>query len=127
MAILAAFNSPEVEVIGLTTIFGNVPTAMATRNALHLVKLTGHPEVGGADWGRLSTVVGKEPRTLNPPPSHAVPGVVHAEGRAMGTELPLGRAAGAFRHAQVSRPSDDPGAAPRPPCRSPWHKARPRR
>ncbi|GMN36115.1 hypothetical protein TIFTF001_005740 [Ficus carica] len=36
MAILVALRSPEVEVIGLTTIFGNVYTSLATRNALHL-------------------------------------------------------------------------------------------
>jgi uridine nucleosidase len=45
MAILAAFNSPEVEVIGLTSIFGNVPTAMATRNALVLAELAGRADV----------------------------------------------------------------------------------
>ncbi len=39
MAILAAFNSPEVEVIGLTTLYGNVPTRMATRNAIFLREL----------------------------------------------------------------------------------------
>jgi uridine nucleosidase len=32
-----AFQLPEFEVIGLTTIFGNVLTKDATRNALHLV------------------------------------------------------------------------------------------
>ncbi|XP_042064710.1 probable uridine nucleosidase 2 isoform X2 [Salvia splendens] len=36
MAIFVALQSPEVEVIGLTTIYGNVYTALATRNALHL-------------------------------------------------------------------------------------------
>lgn len=45
MAILAAFNSPEIEVLGLTTIYGNVPTAMATRNALTLCQLAGRPDV----------------------------------------------------------------------------------
>lgn len=45
MAILAAFNSPEVEIIGLTTLFGNVPTSMATANALHLVARAGRPDV----------------------------------------------------------------------------------
>ena len=44
MAILAAFNSPEVEVVGLTTIFGNVRTAQATQNAFVLLNLVGHPE-----------------------------------------------------------------------------------
>ena len=37
MAIFVALRSPEVEVIGLTTIYGNVYTTLATRNALHLV------------------------------------------------------------------------------------------
>lgn len=39
MAIFVALRSPEVEVIGLTTIYGNVYTTLATRNALHLVWL----------------------------------------------------------------------------------------
>ena len=38
MAILVALRSPELEVLGLTTTFGNVHTALATRNALHLVR-----------------------------------------------------------------------------------------
>lgn len=37
MAIFLALQSPEVEVIGITTIFGNVYTTLATKNALHLV------------------------------------------------------------------------------------------
>lgn len=45
MAILFAFASREVEVVGLTTIFGNVDTALATQNALRLVEFAGHPEV----------------------------------------------------------------------------------
>lgn len=40
MAIFVALQSPEVEVIGLTTIYGNVYTTLATRNALHLVLFT---------------------------------------------------------------------------------------
>lgn len=45
MAILAAFNSPEVEILGLTTLFGNVPTTMATSNALRLIHIAGRPDV----------------------------------------------------------------------------------
>jgi uridine nucleosidase len=45
MAILSAFNSPEIEIIGITTLFGNVPTTMATRNALHLTAIAGNPHV----------------------------------------------------------------------------------
>jgi uridine nucleosidase len=39
MAILMAFGEPTVEIIGLTTIFGNISTEGATRNALLLVSL----------------------------------------------------------------------------------------
>ena len=45
MAILAAFTTDEVEVIGLTTIYGNVPTTMATRNALFLTELADRSDV----------------------------------------------------------------------------------
>jgi inosine-uridine nucleoside N-ribohydrolase len=37
MAILMAFRCPEVEVVGLTTVFGNAATEDSTRNALLLV------------------------------------------------------------------------------------------
>ena len=36
MAIMMAFRCPEVEVVGLTTVFGNAQTEDATRNALLL-------------------------------------------------------------------------------------------
>lgn len=39
MAILYALADPEVELLGLTTVFGNVPGGMALRNALQLVEL----------------------------------------------------------------------------------------
>jgi purine nucleosidase len=45
MAILFAFQSPEVKIEGLTTIFGNTGTEVTTANALRLVELAGHPEV----------------------------------------------------------------------------------
>jgi uridine nucleosidase len=57
MAILAAFNSPEVEVIGLTTIFGNVPTRLATRNAILLRELAGRRDVPVAE-GALTSLRG---------------------------------------------------------------------
>ncbi|KAJ1263899.1 hypothetical protein BS78_09G221500 [Paspalum vaginatum] len=49
MAILMAFRAPTVEIIGLTTIFGNVSTEGATRNALLLCERAGHPEVPVAE------------------------------------------------------------------------------
>jgi inosine-uridine nucleoside N-ribohydrolase len=41
MAILLAFNAPQLSVLGLTTTFGNVPVNLATENALRLVELAG--------------------------------------------------------------------------------------
>lgn len=51
MAILFAMADPGIELLGLTTIFGNVHTAQATRNALRLVELMGHhvPVAHGAE------------------------------------------------------------------------------
>ncbi|MEO0637149.1 MAG: nucleoside hydrolase [Pseudomonadota bacterium] len=41
MAILYAAAAPDIHLLGLTTIFGNVRTPMATRNALRLVEMMG--------------------------------------------------------------------------------------
>ena len=41
MAIHLAFAHPEIDVIGLTTVFGNVHVPVATRNALALVEMAG--------------------------------------------------------------------------------------
>ncbi|CAA0837864.1 Uridine nucleosidase 1 [Striga hermonthica] len=49
MAILMAFQSPELEILGLTTTFGNVTTEAATRNALILCELAGRPDVPVAE------------------------------------------------------------------------------
>lgn len=52
MAIFFALSSPELEVIGLTTIFGNVDTRLATKNALRLLEIAGRsdiPVAAGAD------------------------------------------------------------------------------
>ncbi|KAI7986762.1 Glycerol kinase [Camellia lanceoleosa] len=43
MAIFMAFQSPQLEVLGLTTIFGNITTENATRNASRLCKIAGCP------------------------------------------------------------------------------------
>lgn len=45
MAIFYALESSELDVIGLTTIFGNVDIAVATSNALKLLEIAGRPEV----------------------------------------------------------------------------------
>ncbi|UDF33130.1 UNVERIFIED_ORG: nucleoside hydrolase (plasmid) [Roseateles sp. XES5] len=41
MAIFFAASCPEIDLIGLTTVYGNVPVEMSTRNALHLVEMLG--------------------------------------------------------------------------------------
>lgn len=41
MAIFFAFQSPEIDVLGLTTVYGNVPVEMAAQNALTLCELAG--------------------------------------------------------------------------------------
>lgn len=45
MAIFFALCSPELELIGLSTIFGNVPTKLATKNALRLLEIAGRPDI----------------------------------------------------------------------------------
>lgn len=66
MAILFALRSPELEVVGLTSVFGNADVENTTLNALRLVELAGcdHiPVAKGADYpivrprGRLGTFV----------------------------------------------------------------------
>ena len=41
MAILYAAAAPDIDLLGLTTVFGNVTTPIATRNALRLVEMAG--------------------------------------------------------------------------------------
>lgn len=41
MAILYALAAPDIELVGLSTVFGNVTTEIATRNALQLLELAG--------------------------------------------------------------------------------------
>ena len=59
MAILLAFNSPEIQIEGLTTVFGNTGTEITTKNALRLVELAGRPDVPVAAWlaPRLTTLL----------------------------------------------------------------------
>ena len=57
MAILFAFNSPELEIVGLTSIFGNVHTEQGTQNALRLVEFAGRPNVPVAPGANVPLVV----------------------------------------------------------------------
>ncbi|HET9069859.1 MAG TPA: nucleoside hydrolase [Amaricoccus sp.] len=45
VAILLAFASPEIEVLGITSVAGNVPLELTTKNALSIVELAGREEV----------------------------------------------------------------------------------
>ena len=44
MAILYAIAAPDIKLVGLSTVFGNVTTEIATRNALRLLELAGVAE-----------------------------------------------------------------------------------
>ncbi|XP_010271714.1 PREDICTED: uridine nucleosidase 1-like isoform X2 [Nelumbo nucifera] len=61
MAIFMAFQLSDLEVLGLTTIFGNVTTEDATRNALLLCEIAGRPDVPVAE-GSLEPLKGGKPR-----------------------------------------------------------------
>ena len=45
VAILLALASPEIEVLGLVAVAGNLPLAATARNALSIAELAGHPEL----------------------------------------------------------------------------------
>ncbi|KAG4917310.1 hypothetical protein JHK85_055591 [Glycine max] len=62
MAIFLALQSPEVEVIGLTTIFGNVYTTLATRNALHLLEVAGRTDIPVAEGSHVTLTNGTKLR-----------------------------------------------------------------
>ncbi|EPS59486.1 inosine-uridine preferring nucleoside hydrolase family protein, partial [Genlisea aurea] len=49
LALFMAFQSPDIEILGLTTIFGNVSTVDATRNALFLCEIGGCPDLPVAE------------------------------------------------------------------------------
>ncbi|URE46729.1 Inosine-uridine preferring nucleoside hydrolase [Musa troglodytarum] len=62
MAIFVALNSPEIEVIGLTTIYGNVYTTLATRNALHLLEVAERSDVPVAEGSHVTIMKGTKLR-----------------------------------------------------------------
>ncbi|WOL02410.1 hypothetical protein Cni_G11129 [Canna indica] len=62
MAIFVALNSPEIEVIGLTTIYGNVYTTLATRNALHLLEVAERDDIPVAEGSHVTITKGTKLR-----------------------------------------------------------------
>ncbi|KAI3725227.1 hypothetical protein L1987_65007 [Smallanthus sonchifolius] len=63
MAIMMAFQTPNLEILGLTTIFGNVSTKDATRNTLLLCEMAGRHGVPVAE-GNSRPLKGGEPETV---------------------------------------------------------------
>ncbi|MEM0923703.1 MAG: nucleoside hydrolase [Pseudomonadota bacterium] len=66
MAILYALSDPAIDLLGLTTVFGNVPVAQATKNALGLLAHVG---------AELPVAQGAAQPSLQPPKPH--PDFVH--------------------------------------------------
>ncbi|CAA7404988.1 unnamed protein product [Spirodela intermedia] len=62
LAIFVALNSPEIEVVGLTTIYGNVYTSLATRNALHLLEVAGRNDIPVAEGSHVTITNGTKLR-----------------------------------------------------------------
>ncbi|KAH9621833.1 hypothetical protein KSS87_013919 [Heliosperma pusillum] len=64
MTILMAFQCEAVDILGLTTIFGNVSTEDATRNALLLCEIAGRPDVPVSE-GSHEPLKGGKPRVAD--------------------------------------------------------------
>ena len=89
VAILLALASPELEVLGLTTVAGNVPLALTSRNALMVCELAGRrdiPVYAGADRPLLKALVTAEfvhGKTGLDGPTLPEPTIALAEGHAV--------------------------------------------
>lgn len=64
MALFMAFQSSQLEILGLTTIFGNVSTEDGTRNALLLCEIAGCPDLPVAE-GSPEPLKGGKPRNCD--------------------------------------------------------------
>jgi len=53
LAIFVALNSPELEVLGLTTIFGNAVTTTCTENALRLLEIAERTDIPVAEGAHI--------------------------------------------------------------------------
>ncbi|TDO98799.1 nucleoside hydrolase [Marinomonas balearica] len=60
MAIFFAFQAQELDVLGLTTVFGNVPVTLATENALRLAEIAG-VDVPVAEGVAVPSVIAPRP------------------------------------------------------------------
>lgn len=75
MAILSALNWEQLEVVGITTLFGNVPTAMATENALILRDMASKH----SDAARAIPVVEGSPTSFTGQEKHRIADFVHGK------------------------------------------------
>jgi uridine nucleosidase len=57
MAILFALRSPEFEVVGLTSVFGNTDSDITAQNALRLIELEGHDHIPVAQGAGIPLVM----------------------------------------------------------------------
>lgn len=57
MAIFYALRSPDINVIGLTTVFGNTDVHHCTANALRLVEVAGHAEIPVAEGAGVPLII----------------------------------------------------------------------
>lgn len=57
MALLLALASPELEVLGMTTVFGNSTIEVTTRNALNLLNFAGRADIPVAQGARMPLVL----------------------------------------------------------------------
>lgn len=65
MAIFYALASPDIEVVGLTTVFGNCEIDVCTRNALQLLEIAGRTDIPVAEGaGRPMAQVFRGPATF---------------------------------------------------------------
>ena len=53
LAIFVALNSPELDVLGLTTVFGNATTSTCTENALRLLEIAKRTDIPVAEGAHL--------------------------------------------------------------------------
>ncbi|MEM7326574.1 MAG: nucleoside hydrolase [Actinomycetota bacterium] len=98
MAILMALASPELDIVGLTTIFGNAPTDVTTGNALRLLEVAGRadiPVVAGRTDPIASDYLGPVPQV------HGEDGLGDG-GVGPSSVEPSGGDAAAFMHQTVS-------------------------
>jgi purine nucleosidase len=95
VALLLAFGSPELDILGITTVAGNVPLELTTRNGLMMAELAGRPEVpvlAGCDRPMVRPLITAEyvhgktgidgadlsPPTITPGVHHAVDFIIDA-------------------------------------------------